>query len=35
MGKIMTRIAERLDLEINSVNMFMKRVGIESYHSFK
>jgi len=29
------RIAERLDLEINSVNMFMKRVGIESYHSFK
>ena len=29
------RIAERLDLEINCVNMFMKRVGIESYHSFE
>ncbi len=29
------RIAERLDLEINCVNMFMKRVGIESYTAFK
>ena len=29
------RIAERLDLEINCVNMFMKRVGIESYHAYK
>jgi dimethylamine--corrinoid protein Co-methyltransferase len=28
------RIAERLDLKINCVNMFMKRVGIASYHSF-
>ena len=28
------RIAERLDLEINCVNMFMNRVGIESYQSF-
>lgn len=29
------RIAERLDLEINCVNMFMKRVGISSYKSFE
>lgn len=29
------RIAERLDLEINCVNMFMNRVGIETYHAFK
>jgi hypothetical protein len=28
------RIAERLDLEINCVNMFMKKVGIDSYKSF-
>ena len=28
------RIAELLDLEINCVNMFKKRVGIETYHSF-
>jgi dimethylamine--corrinoid protein Co-methyltransferase len=28
------RIAERLDLKINCVNMFMNRVGIESYHAF-
>ncbi len=28
------RIAELLDLKINCVNMFMKRVGITSYHSF-
>ena len=28
------RIAELLDLEINCVNMFMKRVGINSYKSF-
>ena len=28
------RIAERLDLEINCVNMFMKRVGIDAYHAF-
>ena len=28
------RIAERLDLEINCVNMFMERVGISSYSSF-
>lgn len=28
------RIAELLDLEINCVNMFMKRVGITSYKSF-
>ena len=29
------RIAELLDLEINCVNMFKKRVGITSYKSFK
>jgi len=28
------RIAEKLDLEINCVNMFMQRVGISSYKSF-
>ena len=28
------RIAELLDLKINCVSMFMKRVGIASYHSF-
>ena len=28
------RIAELLDLEINCVNMFMKRVGIREYKSF-
>jgi dimethylamine--corrinoid protein Co-methyltransferase len=28
------RIAELLDLEINCVNMFMKRVGIQAYQSF-
>ncbi len=28
------RIAELLDLEINCVNMFKKRVGIETYKSF-
>jgi len=28
------RIAELLDLEINCVNMFKKRVGIQSYKSF-
>ena len=28
------RIAELLDLEINCVNMFMKRVGIREYQSF-
>ena len=28
------RIAELLDLEINCVNMFKKRVGIETYQSF-
>jgi hypothetical protein len=28
------RIAELLDLEINCVNMFMNRVGINSYKSF-
>ncbi len=28
------RIAELLDLEINCVNMFKKRVGIKSYKSF-
>ena len=28
------RIAELLDLKINCVNMFMDRVGIESYKSF-
>jgi len=28
------RIAELLDLKINCVNMFMNRVGIESYKSF-
>lgn len=29
------RIAELLDLEINCVNMFKKRVGITSYKSFE
>ena len=28
------RIAERLDLDINSVNLFKERVGIRSYKSF-
>ena len=28
------RIAQLLDLEINCVNMFMQRVGIQSYQAF-
>ena len=28
------RIAQLLDLEINCVNMFMERVGIQAYQSF-